>query len=102
MLPLRNKDTQDATSPFTLYDRELTLAWAVKYAERAVVVVAPRDWRLSQRLNDFARQRRVQIIPFPLSALSPAMVERLRTTYFIFTPLKRYPNHEKLLRRFIG
>jgi hypothetical protein len=81
---------------------EKFVAWPVKYAERAVVVVAHRGWSLSEKLARYARNKNVKVIIVPLETLSPSLVRRLRTTYFISTALKKHPGREKLLRRFVA
>ena len=80
---------------------ELGVAWAVKYAEQAVIVAAYSGWKPSSRLLVFARKRQVEVVTVPLSILSPEMVKRLRYIYFISTPLKKHPEREKIVKRFL-
>jgi hypothetical protein len=81
---------------------EKFVAWPVKYAERAVVVVANRGWSLPEKLARYARNKNVKVIIVPLETLSPSLVRRLRITHFISTALKKYPGREKLLQRFVA
>jgi len=81
---------------------EKFVAWPVKYAERAAVVVAHRGWSLSEKLARYARNKKVKVIIVPLETLSASLVRRLRTTYFISTALKKHPSREKLLQRFVA
>jgi hypothetical protein len=81
---------------------EKFVAWSVKYAERAAVVVAYRGWSLSEKLAPYARDKNVKVIIVPLETLSPSLVRRLRTTHFISTALKKHPSREKLLQRFVA
>jgi hypothetical protein len=81
---------------------EKFVAWPIKYAERAVVVVVHRGWSLSEKLARYARNKNVKVIIVPLESLSPSLVRRLRTTYFISTALKKHPGREKLLQRFVA
>jgi hypothetical protein len=76
------------------------VAWAVKYAERAVVVVAHHGWTLPEKVARFARERKIRLILIPLPTLPAPLVRRLRTTWFISTALKISPDREKILRRF--
>lgn len=81
---------------------ELGVAWAIKYAEDAVLVVARDGWQASRELEDFARAKNVRIILIPLFNFSHDFIERLRTLHFISTSLKNYPEMGNILRRFIG
>ena len=80
---------------------ERVVAWAIKYAEHAVIVVAYQGWRLSERLERFARERRVRIIIVSLSTLPAGLIRRLQVTHLISTRLKKHPQHDKILRRAI-
>lgn len=84
---------------FTL--SEVGAAWAIKYADRYILVVARNGWKPSPRLANFAWARNVRIIRLSLSELSYDLVERLRILYFISTPLKKYPDRQKILNRFL-
>jgi len=81
---------------------EKFVAWPVKYAERAVIVVAHCGWSLPEKLARFAREKNIKMIIVPLDTLSPSLVRRLRTTHFISTALKKHPGREKLLQRFVA
>jgi hypothetical protein len=87
-------------SHFTI--EEQFVAWAIKYAERFVIVVAHPGWGPSERLSRYARERCVKVISVPLSTLSPSLIRRLRTTYSISTALKKHPCRENILRRFVA
>ena len=103
--PVRHQCRQ---TPFA--DPELTdfshaekfVAWPIKYADRAVVVVAHGGWSLSEKLARYAREKNIKVIIVPFGTLSPSLVRRLRTTHFISTALKKHPGRERLLRRFVA
>jgi len=80
---------------------ELGVAWAVKYAMDTILVVAKNGWRPSPRLADFARTRRVEIITVPLSAFSQELITRLRTHHDISTALKKHPQRDQIVERFL-
>jgi len=80
---------------------EIGVAWAIKYAEDAVLVVARDGWQASRELEEFSRVNNVRIILIYLSNFSHDLIERLRTLYFTSTSLKNYPERDKILRRFI-
>jgi len=80
---------------------ELGIAWAIKYAEDSVLLVARDGWQASRELEDFARVNKVRIIHTALSNYSHDFIERMRTLYFTSTSLKNYPERDKILRRFI-
>jgi hypothetical protein len=80
---------------------ERVVAWAIKYAEQAVIVVAYQGWHLTERLEQFARERRVRIIIVPLSTLPAGLIQRLQVTYLISARLKKHPQRDKILQRAI-
>lgn len=80
---------------------EIGISWAIKYAENAVLVVARDDWTPSGRLETFAMSKNVCIIPVPISGFSKGFIERLRSLYFISTPLKKHPGRERILERIL-
>jgi hypothetical protein len=81
---------------------EKGVAWAIKYAEEVVIVVACPGWEPSEKLQGFAKERGVEIATIPLSTLSTGLVGRLRHIHFISTPLKKHPESEKIVRRFLN
>jgi nitric oxide reductase activation protein len=84
-----------------LPSEERVVAWAIKHAEQVVIIVAHDGWSLSERLERFARERRVRIIIVPLSTLPAGLIRRLQVTYLISTRLKKHPQQETILRRAI-
>jgi len=80
---------------------EIGVAWAVKYAEDVVIVVAYSGWKPSGKLLRFAKERHMEIMTIPLSIFSQAMIKRLRHIYFTSTPMKKHPEREKILKRFL-
>jgi hypothetical protein len=81
---------------------ERGLAWAIKYAQRTVLVAAAPGWRPSARIAEFAATRGVQIRVVPLSIFSEAMLDRLRRIHFISTRLKRYRGRDQVVKRFLN
>jgi len=65
----------------------------------AALVIAYAGWTLSPSVAAFAQARGVRVISRPLSTLPSAMVQRLRTSYYLSTPLKKHPQREKIVRR---
>jgi len=92
-------DWDPALQAFPAVDRGV--AWAVRYAPGAVIVVHHEDWKPSLPLAAFALQRRVCLLQIPLTALSDAIVERLRRMHYMATPLKRHPESERIVGRFL-
>lgn len=86
-------------APFSEDDREV--AWAVQYASRAVIVVHHEGWRPSSRLAAFAFERDVRLLELPLSVLPEAIVERLQLMHYMSTPLKKHPDSERIVGRFL-
>lgn len=80
---------------------EIGIAWAIKYAEDAVLVVARDGWKIPKRIETFATVNNVRIIYTPLSNFSYDFIERLGTLYLTSTALKNYRDRDKILRRFI-
>jgi len=81
---------------------KIRIGWAVKYAEEVVIVVAYPGWRLSRRLLEFVKEKGIEIAAIPFTTLSQSLVERLRHMHFISTPLKKHPENEKIVRRFLN
>jgi hypothetical protein len=80
---------------------EKGVAWAIKYAASEVLVAAENGWKASGRLKAFAESRKVHIIPVSTTGFSPDFIERLRKIYQISTPLKKHPNRDNILKRFM-
>jgi len=64
---------------------EIALRTALKYAERAVVVVAPVGLSIASRMLEIARDTGKQLINVPLSAFSRGDLKKLTTTYYYKT-----------------
>jgi len=77
------------------------VACGVKYAEKVVIVVSENTWKPSLQLFSFAKVRRVQIIRIPLSTLSQELIERMKYMHMISTPLKKHPDQESIVDRFV-
>ena len=80
---------------------EVGLAWAIKYANDAVIAVAYAGWKPSALVRKFAIDRGVAILSVPLSALTPSLIRRLRVMFFISTRLKKHCESEKIVSRFV-
>ncbi len=80
---------------------EKGIAWAVKYAEHTVVVAAKPGWKPSQSLAEFSRQRNIEIAHVPLSVFQKEFIGRLKTMYFTSTAIKRRPDRDEIVGRFI-
>jgi hypothetical protein len=80
---------------------ELGAAWAIKYAEDSIIVVAKDRWKASNKLLDFARRKGVEIFTLPLSNFSMELVERVKFLHTTSTALKKHPNRSRILKRFI-
>jgi hypothetical protein len=80
---------------------EKGMAWAVKYAASDVLVAAKNGWKASRRLNAFAESKRVRIVPVSLTGFAKDFIERLRTISFTSTALKKHPDRDNILKRFM-
>lgn len=80
---------------------ELGAAWAIKYAQDAVLIAARDGWSPSQKLRDFAGRKKIEMIRLSLSRFSPETIERMRMIHSISTPLKKHPERDGILKRFI-
>ncbi len=80
---------------------ELGLAWAIKYARKAVIAVAVAGWEPSQAVQNFARKRQKEILMIPLSELPERLTGRLRQLHFISTALKVHPDCRRIVARFV-
>ena len=87
------------TSNFPL--PEMGIAWAVQYAEHMVIVVARDGWKASQRLSDFAGQKNIALAHVPLSRFRPEFVDRLRMLHLSSTELKKHPDRDEIISRYI-
>jgi len=81
---------------------EMGVAWAAKYAREVVIVVAHQGWKPSAELLKFAAERDIKILTIPMSILSPGTIQRFRKMHFVSTALKKAPESEKIVERFIG
>jgi hypothetical protein len=88
-------------SLMTFRPGERGLAWAVKYAQQAVIVVHYPDWRPSSGLADFAAERGVSLLTLPLDVLPAPTVERLRRLHYMYPALKKHPENERIVGRFL-
>lgn len=82
--------------------QEIGAAWCVKYAEDAVIVVAKSGWKPSGQLMDYARKKGVELIILSLDCFSNNVIERLKVMHCTTTALKKHPELEKIVNRFIG
>lgn len=80
---------------------EIGIAWAIKYAQGIVLVVAKRDWRPSNSLLKFTKRKKVYILHILLSLFDQEFIERLRNLHLISTSLEKHPNRDWIIRRFI-
>ena len=80
---------------------EMGIAWAVHYAEHTVIVVAKDGWKASQKLSDLAKQRNIALAPVPLSRFAPDFINRLRMLHFSSTELKKHPERDEIISRYI-
>ncbi len=93
--PLSDMEVRHFTLP------ETGVAWAVKYAEHTVIVAAINGWKPSASLADFARSKGVKIYTIPLSDFKQDFIERLRSLYFTSTQVKKHPDMDSIVERFI-
>lgn len=92
--------TSDAElSDFSL--NEIGTAWAIKYARDNILLVSHENWKLTEKVKEYARAKSIKIERLPLSKFSDEIIERMRAFHFISTSLKRHPNGKNILRRFI-
>jgi hypothetical protein len=96
LTPMEDPDLRD----FPL--SEMGVAWGIKYAEAVVIVVRYPGWKPSERLVEFAKLRNVEILSVSLSALPPSLAERLQHMYFTSTPMKKHPERERIVTRFLN
>jgi hypothetical protein len=80
---------------------DLGLAWAIKYAQKNAIAVACREWEPSPAVQEFAREKRRQILTLPLDILPGKLAVRLQQLHFISTPLKRHSECERIMARFV-
>ncbi|MCU7805613.1 MAG: hypothetical protein KZQ96_20695 [Candidatus Thiodiazotropha sp. (ex Lucinoma borealis)] len=80
---------------------ELGTAWAIKYANSCIVVVARAGWKPSPSLQAYANLKQVEIIVLPLTSFAPDMIRRIRSMHFTTTAMKRHPHRDRILDRFI-
>lgn len=92
-------DQDQDLNPFDYPDK--LVACGIKYAERIVIVVSRPSWEPSPLLLSFAKMRNVHIKQIDLSALSPEMIDRMQTIHLMSTPLKKHPNSESIVDRFV-
>ena len=85
--------------PFGYPDK--LVAWAVKYAEEKVFVVCETTWRPSSELLAYGDSIGIKIVRSHLSDLAPELVERMRNLHFISTDLKKHPEKQSILERFV-
>jgi hypothetical protein len=80
---------------------EKLVACGVKYAEEVVLVVCEEGWKPSAGLYNFARARSIRLHQLRLSYFSPDLIERMKQIHFISTPLKKHPEREAIVERFL-
>jgi hypothetical protein len=94
--------TPDSDSEVNSFPKsERAVAWGVKYSHDRTIVVAERGWKASPRLAEFAKKKEVKIQTIPLSTYRPDIINRLKRFYFLSTPLKKHPQREQIVRRFV-
>jgi hypothetical protein len=82
-------------------ETELGTAWAIKYADGCIIVVARAGWQPSPPLQAYARMKQVEIIVLPLTSFSPDILRRIRSLHFTSTAMKRHPHRDRILDRFL-
>lgn len=92
-------DWDDEVNTFPLSERGN--AWAAKYAEDTVIVVAHENWLPSERLAEYVRNRGIRIAYVPIGSFSEDFIERTSKLHFISTALKKHPNSPSIIRRFV-
>ncbi|MEW6600800.1 MAG: hypothetical protein AB1499_07500 [Nitrospirota bacterium] len=80
---------------------ELGIAWAIKYADGSVMVIAGDRWKPSARLTEFAKKRRIKIDFQPLSGFNPGLIERMKNFYLISSALEKHPARDSIVERLI-
>ena len=80
---------------------EKLVACGIKYAEKIVLVVCGPSWKPSENLQKFAIERKIRIVLLPLSIISHDALERMKNFHLISTPLKKHPNMEEIVDRFV-
>ena len=80
---------------------EKLVACGVKYAEDVVLVVCEENWKPSAGLYSFSRRRRIRLHQVGLSHFSPDLIERMKQIHFISTPLKKHPERENIVERYV-
>ncbi len=81
---------------------DLGLAWAIKYAEKNVIAAAGPGWEPSPIIQKFAQKRKKRILTLSLDLLPGDLANRLQQLHFISASLKRHPECEKIVARFVG
>ncbi len=89
------------TSLLTFPGGERGVAWAVKYAQQAVIVVHHPEWRPSLGLAGFAAERGVSLLTLPLDVLPAETVDRLQRLHYMYPALKKHPGNERIVGRFV-
>ena len=85
----------------TFTETERGTAWAIKYADGCIVVAARAGWQPSSQLQAYARVKQVEIIVLPLTSFAPDMLRRIRSLHFTSTAMKRHPQRDRIVERFL-
>lgn len=85
----------------TFTETELGTAWAIKYADGCIIVVARTGWQPSPSLQAYAKMKQVEIIVLPLTSFAPDILRRIRSMHFTSTAMKRHPQRDRILNRFL-
>jgi len=80
---------------------ERAVAWAVKYADRAIIVIHYEGWTPSLRLLACAAARGVSLVTADLHVLSAELVARLEFMHYISPALKKHPHLARIVTRFV-
>ena len=75
---------------------------AIKYAKKQAIAVAYPGWMPSSDIREYARQQQKQIFTLTLDELPGDLAVRLQHLHFISTHLKRHPQSDGIVSRFIG
>ena len=103
----RDKRFQCRTAPYSDPELwgfplpELGAAWAIKYAQEAVLIAAKDGWIPYPQLLNLAGKKKIEMIRLSLFSFSPETIERMKVLHSTTTSLKRHPEREKILERFI-